>query len=119
MKKYVVIAAFLLLVLGVIGFFTRGVPPARTLPPRGMFAFAAVGDAPYNAWERFRYWRVTDDIRHHDLTFVIDVGDIFWHPCTDAMYINARERFARMGHPVIYTPGDNEWHDCGHDQARQ
>ena len=48
----------------------------------------------------------------HDLAFVISVGDIFWRPCTDAMYPRARDQFNGLRHPVIYTPGDNEWFDC-------
>jgi hypothetical protein len=48
----------------------------------------------------------------HDLTTVISVGDIFWRPCTDAMYQRARDQFNGLRHPVIYTPGDNEWFDC-------
>ncbi len=109
--------AAVLLALVVVLFLTKGPPPPRTLPPRGMFAFAALGDAPYNAWERLQYHLVITDIRQHDLRFVLHVGDIFWHPCTDDMYLKTRARFAQMGHPVIYTPGDNEWTDCWDDEA--
>lgn len=40
------------------------------------------------------------------------VGDIFWRPCTDAYYQRSRDWFNGLRHPVVYTPGDNEWFDC-------
>ncbi len=43
---------------------------------------------------------------------MIHVGDLFWKPCSDE---KMRERLAvlqRIRHPVVYTPGDNEWTDC-------
>jgi hypothetical protein len=43
---------------------------------------------------------------------VIHIGDIFWRPCSDAMYVKTRQTFDAVRHPVIYTPGDNEWTDC-------
>ena len=33
-------------------------------------------------------------------------------PCTDAHYRTALDRFNGLRHPVVYTPGDNEWTDC-------
>jgi hypothetical protein len=48
---------------------------------------------------------------------VIHVGDIFWRPCTDEHYQQALERFNSLRHPVIYTPGDNEWTDCWERQS--
>jgi hypothetical protein len=48
----------------------------------------------------------------HDLSWVLHVGDIFESPCTDDHYRTALHRFNGLRHPVIYTPGDNEWTDC-------
>jgi hypothetical protein len=42
----------------------------------------------------------------------VHVGDIFWRPCTDAYYQRSLGWFNGLRHPVIYTPGDNEWFDC-------
>jgi hypothetical protein len=47
-----------------------------------------------------------------DLEWVIHVGDIMGQPCTDSIYHARRETLRAIGHPVIYTPGDNEWTDC-------
>ena len=43
---------------------------------------------------------------------VIHVGDIFWRPCSDAMFEKSRNSLESLRHPTIYTPGDNEWADC-------
>jgi hypothetical protein len=48
----------------------------------------------------------------HDLSWVVHVGDIFESPCTDDQYRSALGRFNGLRHPVVYTPGDNEWADC-------
>jgi hypothetical protein len=44
--------------------------------------------------------------------FVIHIGDIMWQRCTDEAYLARRELIETIGHPVVYTPGDNEWLDC-------
>jgi hypothetical protein len=92
---------------------TRSLPaPAPTPTPPGSFAFAALGDAPYNAAEERRFRVVLRDMDAHDLSWVLHVGDIFEKPCTDDHYRTALGRFNGLRHPVIYTPGDNEWTDC-------
>jgi len=90
---------------------TKGPPSAVPTPP-GTFAFAALGDAPYYVWEAWQYRQVLDDINAHDLGFVVHVGDIFWRPCSEARYRRTLAEFAVLAHPVVYTPGDNEWTDC-------
>jgi hypothetical protein len=71
-----------------------------------------MGDAPYDLLEELRFRLVLRDLDAHDLSTVISVGDIFWRPCTDEMYQRSRDWFNLLRHPVIYTPGDNEWFDC-------
>ena len=105
------IALALVAVLALTLWFTSG-PPAPTPTPPGSFAFAAFGDAPYYWWEELKFRQVLRSLDQHDLTFVIHVGDIFWRPCTDRHYQAALDRFNGLRHPVIYTPGDNEWTDC-------
>jgi hypothetical protein len=91
--------------------FTRA--PERPKPnPPGTWSFAVLGDAPYYWWEERKYPRVLAELRANDLAFVIHVGDIWWHPCSDEHYRQALGWFQSMGHPVIYTPGDNETSDC-------
>lgn len=102
-----------IVVLGIAAAFllTRG-PEAPSPNPPGTFSFAALGDAPYHPWEEIQYPSVLRDIDAHDLSFVVHVGDIFWRPCTDEHYRVVLGRFNGLRHPVIYTPGDNEWRDC-------
>jgi hypothetical protein len=71
-----------------------------------------LGDAPYYAWEDLQFKLVLQALEANDLGFVIDVGDIFWHPCSDDLYLKTLARFNSLRHPLIYTPGDNEWTDC-------
>lgn len=101
----------ILLVLVVVFLITRG-PEAPTPNPPGTFSFAVLGDAPYYAWEDLQYSLVLQALDANDLSWVIDVGDIFWRPCTDALYRKTLDRFNSLRHAVIYTPGDNEWFDC-------
>jgi hypothetical protein len=102
-------AALAILALLVAG--ASGMPEVATHPP-GSFAFAALGDAPYDVLEDLRYPFLLRDIAAHDLSFVVHVGDIFWGTCTDARYRRSLDWFDSLPHPVIYTPGDNEWCDC-------
>lgn len=95
-----------------VGFFVTRGPEAPTPNPPGTFAFAVLGDAPYYPWEDLQFKLVLQALQGNDLSFVIDVGDIFWHPCSDDLYLKTLERFNQLRHPVIYTPGDNEWTDC-------
>ena len=78
----------------------------------GSFRFAVFGDGPYYWHENGRARRVIDALNARSLEFVIHVGDIMWQSCTDAAYRERRELIERIRHPVVYTPGDNEWLDC-------
>jgi len=108
-RLWLVAALVLLLVLG---FRATSGPPAPTPDPPGTFSFAALGDAPYYAWEDVQYRLVLRSLDEHELRWVLHVGDLFWHPCTDEMYGRSLDWFDALRHPVIYTPGDNEWADC-------
>ena len=55
---------------------------------------------------------VMQDMAAHDLSWVLHVGDIFWRPCSEEMYRRHLGWFNELPHPVIYTPGDNEWANC-------
>jgi hypothetical protein len=88
-----------------------GPPPADPPPPNG-FAFGVFGDGPYHAWERGRYRRVLADVNRADVAWLLHVGDILDGPCSDDAYEERRTQLNALRHPVIYTPGDNEWTDC-------
>ncbi len=93
-------------------YLHAGLPPPLAKPAGASWTFAALGDAPYYPWESFQYRLVMRDLQANDLDLVVHVGDIFWHPCADALYRRTLQRFNALNHPVIYTPGDNEWADC-------
>lgn len=78
------------------------------------FTFAAFGDAPYTEAEEARFVGIIAAMNREPLAFAIHVGDFKsgWSPCTDALLAQRREWFALLHHPLIYTPGDNEWTDC-------
>jgi hypothetical protein len=78
----------------------------------GSFVFAALGDAPYSRREEDRYRFVLEDMDRDDLRWVLQVGDILAGPCTDERFRQSLDWFNGLRHPVIYTPGDNEWTDC-------
>ncbi len=50
--------------------------------------------------------------------FTIHVGDTRGSaetPCTERQYLAIRHQFMMFDHPLVYTPGDNEWTDCWED----
>ena len=106
-------AAGIVAAAAVITFFalTAG-PPAPSPNPPGTFSFAVLGDAPYYVHEELKFRVTLKDIDQHELASVIHIGDLFWRPCSDAMYAKFRAKLDALRHPVIYTPGDNEWFDC-------
>jgi hypothetical protein len=102
----------ILIVLAAIAILTKSSAPLATPVPNGAFAFATLGDAPYYFHEDLRFRLLMRELDANDLRFTIHVGDIFWRPCSDEMYVKTRKRFDHLRAPVIYTPGDNEWVDC-------
>ena len=105
------IAAAILITVAAVFLFTR-TPEEPTPNPPGSFSFAVLGDAPYYPWEDRQFRLVLRSLDAHDLSWVVHVGDIFWRPCTDELYLRQLEWFNGLRHPVVYTPGDNEWTDC-------
>jgi hypothetical protein len=77
-------------------------------------AFGVLGDAPYSEAEVARLDAVIDEINAQPLEFVVHVGDIGSSAlaCTDAWLLERKAQFARIRHPFILVPGDNEWSDC-------
>jgi len=106
--------ALLVIVMGPLAIAVLLNPnlPLSTDVEPGSFAFAVLGDAPYFDWETVQFELVLDELDAHDLSSIIHVGDIFWQPCTDALYIRSLDWFNALRHAVVYTPGDNEWTDC-------
>lgn len=108
MKRIVAIA----IVVAAAAIVTRSGPPQTMANPPGTFSFGAYGDIPYYPMEYVRYPILLREIEANDLAFVIHVGDIMWSRCSDENYVKRRDRMNELRHPLIYTPGDNEWTDC-------
>ena len=117
-RKRLITVTAVAFVVATAAIVSRGIPAPMPEPP-GTFSFAVMGDAPYIAMhgETLRYRLVLRDLDAHNLDVIIHVGDIFWYPCSDARYRQTLDELNRLRHPVIYTPGDNEWTDCWEDVA--
>jgi len=77
------------------------------------FEFVVLGDTAYTEETYPRYDALIRKINQSNPTFTIHVGDTLgFQMCTDDMYDRILGQFAQYTHPVIYTPGDNEWSDC-------
>jgi hypothetical protein len=86
---------------------------AQTRVP-GDVRFALMGDTPYSEQQVGRLDRLIADLNGEDLAFVVHIGDITSGkgPCSDDWFRERREQFARIKHPFILLPGDNDWTDC-------
>lgn len=78
------------------------------------FAFAALGDTPYNTDEEEQFIAMLAELNRSDLAFVVHVGDFKSSTtiCSDELYLQRRDWFRLSHHPLVYVPGDNEWTDC-------
>ncbi|MCH2096821.1 MAG: hypothetical protein MK142_00385 [Pseudomonadales bacterium] len=78
------------------------------------FNFVALGDTAYNGERDYpAYEALIDQINAREPAFSIHVGDIWGAGnCSDAHFERIDGFFARYTHPLVYTPGDNEWTDC-------
>ena len=84
-------------------------------PPPGSFRFAIMGDTPYNAREEKAFVAMLGQLDREPIEFAIHVGDIKagdHSPCTDALYLERKAELDRSLHPIVLTPGDNDWTDC-------
>jgi hypothetical protein len=76
--------------------------------------FGVLGDAPYSQGEVARLDHVIDQMNAQALEFVVHVGDIgsSAQACSDAWLAARKAQFARIRHPFVLLPGDNEWSNC-------
>jgi hypothetical protein len=79
------------------------------------FVFGVMGDAPYGKGEEQPFIEMLESMNGEQLAFVIHIGDIKAGSnsrCTDELFRQRKAWFDSSTHPLIYTPGDNEWTDC-------
>jgi hypothetical protein len=85
--------------------------PVQSEPLR----FVALGDTPYSEGEFLQLDGLLGEVGKAGPAFVIHVGDIKSgrSVCTDAYNARIANLFRSLPVPLAYTPGDNEWTDCG------
>ncbi|WP_460554474.1 metallophosphoesterase [Hymenobacter daeguensis] len=90
--------------------------PAANAP----FDFVALGDMPYVLPADYgRFEALIGAVNHQHPRFSVHVGDIKSGAtlCTEEIYQKVFAEFQLFEQPLIYTPGDNEWTDCGRPKA--
>ncbi|BCW68446.1 hypothetical protein NicSoilB4_32090 [Arthrobacter sp. NicSoilB4] len=88
---------------------------ADSTADRQAFTFGVIGDIPYGEAEIAKFpARIQDINTDSALKFVTHVGDIKngSSVCSDEYFENIRTQFDTFEHPLVFTPGDNEWVDC-------
>ncbi len=87
---------------------------ATAAAPASEFAFAAMGDMPYNTDERVRMERLLAGLAKEDLAFAVHVGDLKSGQglCADAVLADRRALLDASPVPLVLLPGDNDWTDC-------
>ena len=80
------------------------------------FSFVAFGDTPYNEREEVKFVEMIARIGAEPAAFAVHVGDFkngHNAPCSDELFLRRKAQFDRSPLPMVFTPGDNEWTDCG------
>ena len=86
---------------------------ATHLPHPEAFTFAVLGDTPYNDAEEREFLAMIGRINGEPLAFVLHIGDFKGgEDCSNALFARRKAQFDSFAHPLLYTPGDNEWTDC-------
>lgn len=88
---------------------------ALRAPSPGTFSFAVLGDTPYSERETGAYLEMLRHIDAEPVAFAIHIGDFKGGsnaPCTDEIFLRRKREFDALAHPLVFTPGDNEWVDC-------
>lgn len=79
------------------------------------YRVALFGDVPYSDAKEVEYDRMIGDVNADDVAFSVHVGDFqaSTSTCTDERVVENVTRFDHFQRPLVYTPGDNDWTDCG------
>ena len=98
--------------------------------PGARFEFALIGDMPYNARQERDFPNVIREINAADRAFVVHDGDLWWDgagwnekagglpPCSEEAFKDRWRLVQQFRHPLIFTPGDNDWTDCHRAKPR-
>jgi len=90
---------------------------AVTTAQAATFNFVALGDLPYGSDETagVKYRQLITQINALNPEFSIHVGDFKAGSahCSNEEFERQRKHFDLFNGALIYTPGDNDWTDCG------
>ena len=69
---------------------------------------------PYSQLQAGLLDGLIDQMNSEKLAFAVHIGDITsgQGPCSDEWLAARKLQFARIRHPFVLLPGDNEWTDC-------
>lgn len=92
-----------------------GCATAPSADAPGRFDIGLIGDQHYDARSEAQFPNIMAAMNRASLAFVVHVGDIGapkYNSCRDETYYRRRDEFNQSRHPLVFTPGDNEWTDC-------
>jgi len=115
MKQYILKSLMALVVL-----ITLSVTIVAQHKNKDPFTIIAFGDMPYNLPQDYaRFENVIKTVNELHQSFNVFVGDFKSSstPCSEENYQKMFDYFQQFEKPLIYTPGDNEWTDCGGKKA--
>ena len=104
----------LALMIGAILLLTGCASAPRTGSP-SKFEIGLIGDQHYDVESEAKFPNIMAGMNRADLAFVVHVGDLggpAYNSCKDETYYRRRDEFNGSRHPLIFTPGDNDWTDC-------
>ena len=83
-------------------------------PETPSISFVALGDAPYHTEGYPSLESLIKKVNTTKPSLIIHTGDTHGHyTCDNTTIDNLRRYMNDFVAPVLYTPGDNEWTDCG------
>ena len=88
--------------------------PQQAIAQGQPLTFGLFGDLAYNPAEEPLLQNVLDDLNNNPLAFVVHLGDLSSprFACTDDLLARRLAQFRASAHPLVFTPGDNDWTDC-------
>jgi hypothetical protein len=103
-----------LLAAALAAFALTSLDAGHTQPAPQNFTFGLMGDLGYVPAREPMFENVLAEMNAAPLAFSVHVGDLAspQFACDDAFRARRLAQFQAMAHPLIYTPGDNEWTDC-------
>lgn len=113
-RARIAVSACAVLLLGSAACGGRVAPPPPASAGHGAFAFAVMGDTPYSPAAERLFPELAAELAAADVAFIVHLGDLkgSWSACTDSLLATRIRDLSALPHPLVFTPGDNDWTDC-------